>query len=309
MMPKTKDINILYYYCSMDTFVNIINNRTIWLPDVTKSNDSLEMAWYQGRCNVLLEEKWAKHLKNVGAETILPSEDKKYKALLLKSKKILTDCPIYVWACCFSERIDNLSQWRGYADDGRGVCIGFNKEMLIKHFPKDADTLNNQIVYMGLNKIKYNKTVLENDLKSVIDNRANTSEETTKSILYDMSIIVENAPNLAMLYKQSSFMHEREWRIIARCKKNQVPVIVNGKSNLLEPKVIGFKARSNGIVSHLEIGIESLAEFINEIYIGPSSTVSVQDVESFMIAKGVLSESKSDKIIIKKSQSSYRRVT
>ena len=31
---------------------------------------------------------------------------------------------------CFSESKDKLSQWRGYAQDGKGIAIGFNKDVL-----------------------------------------------------------------------------------------------------------------------------------------------------------------------------------
>ena len=32
--------------------------------------------------------------------------------------------------CLFSESKDKLSQWRGYAQDGKGIAIGFNKDVL-----------------------------------------------------------------------------------------------------------------------------------------------------------------------------------
>ena len=41
-IPKT-----LYHYCSLDTFLNIIRNSSIWLSDVKKSNDGKEMAWFR----------------------------------------------------------------------------------------------------------------------------------------------------------------------------------------------------------------------------------------------------------------------
>ena len=35
----------LYYYCSMNTFLSIIANKSFWLNDVRMSNDSQEMSW------------------------------------------------------------------------------------------------------------------------------------------------------------------------------------------------------------------------------------------------------------------------
>ena len=36
--PKT-----LYHYCSLQTFYDIIKNKSIWISDVEKSNDFLEL--------------------------------------------------------------------------------------------------------------------------------------------------------------------------------------------------------------------------------------------------------------------------
>ena len=36
--------DILYHYCSLDTFIHIIQDRTLWFSDVTKSNDSRELS-------------------------------------------------------------------------------------------------------------------------------------------------------------------------------------------------------------------------------------------------------------------------
>ena len=35
----------LYHYCSLSTFYNIVKNKSIWVSDVQKSNDFLEVIW------------------------------------------------------------------------------------------------------------------------------------------------------------------------------------------------------------------------------------------------------------------------
>ena len=37
-MPK-----VLYHYCGLDKFYNIIKNNSIWLSDLTDTNDSKEL--------------------------------------------------------------------------------------------------------------------------------------------------------------------------------------------------------------------------------------------------------------------------
>lgn len=36
---------VLYHYCSLPTFQKIIEGRSIWLSDISKSNDSMELVW------------------------------------------------------------------------------------------------------------------------------------------------------------------------------------------------------------------------------------------------------------------------
>lgn len=37
--------DLLYHYCNVETFLNIIRNKTIRLSDITKSNDNMEGKW------------------------------------------------------------------------------------------------------------------------------------------------------------------------------------------------------------------------------------------------------------------------
>lgn len=49
-----RKLMIGYYYCSLNTFLNILKNKEIYLSDPLKMNDNLEIKWYLERLN---EEK------------------------------------------------------------------------------------------------------------------------------------------------------------------------------------------------------------------------------------------------------------
>ena len=36
----------MYFYCSNQVFMNIVNNKSLWLSDMTKSNDYAELQGY-----------------------------------------------------------------------------------------------------------------------------------------------------------------------------------------------------------------------------------------------------------------------
>lgn len=109
-------MELLYHYCSTETLVSIVTNRTIRLSSLTLSNDSQE--------GLLILDIFLQLAKEAG----LSGGDLSRFENSLRTAYDLFDGHGF----CLSEQGDLLSQWRGYADDGRGVCIGFNKPYLEK---------------------------------------------------------------------------------------------------------------------------------------------------------------------------------
>jgi hypothetical protein len=102
--------DLVHHYCSMDVFISIIEKKEVWITALRDSNDSLEGQWVLDRFLALRSG----------------SNDDYYE----KAWHILRNAfrsGQNALGICFSEHRDLLSQWRGYADDGRGVSIGFSK--------------------------------------------------------------------------------------------------------------------------------------------------------------------------------------
>lgn len=77
-------------------------------------------------------------------------------------KKEFEDGTISTFVICLSEEGDLLSQWRGYADDGRGMCLGFNVHELLEF--TDASTITGY----ALEKVQYlSKEALDRWIKNV----------------------------------------------------------------------------------------------------------------------------------------------
>ena len=109
---------IVYHYCSVDTFFNIIRNSSMWLSDIAKSNDYQECI----RCREFV---------NKGMEEYLRDDVESLKAWKTWYENgVYSNFSMKTFCVCFSESKDKLSQWRGYAQDGKGIAIGFNKEFL-----------------------------------------------------------------------------------------------------------------------------------------------------------------------------------
>ena len=103
-----KDTRV-YHYCSVDTFVNILKTNSIWLTHAREMNDSFE--------DIYFEAPLKKALQAFEDKTEIEQK------LLQKIVSAYSDRVDFPYVACFSRENDVLSQWRAYADDGRGVAI------------------------------------------------------------------------------------------------------------------------------------------------------------------------------------------
>lgn len=281
-----------YYYCSLSTFLNIIENKQIYLSDPLKMNDNLEIKWYLDKLN---NEKINsnEHESVFDMMKMRSSIDFTFEELLeiLDSKG---QSSIYI--CCFSRESDILSQWRAYAEDGRGVSIGFNLEKL-----KIADNfMVSEIIYT--NNVVYDD--IESDVERVADtiytilseHKITTKEEQIEVFLHEL------IPELAK-YKNPAFREEKEIRLIY-CDDMKFEKIVDRYGAFQE------EWESKELKHYFRIvGSDNITEFvklhfdpctIEEICIGPKCSLSENDIKN--IVKKLLSI----EINVIESKSSYR---
>lgn len=109
---------LLYHYCSTESGFNILKSRTIRLSALSAANDTLE-GHVVGQV-----------LTRMLAETALPPGVRDVASLIVEGYPYATEG----FAFCLSEQGDLLSQWRAYADNGGGVSIGFDREVLAADF-------------------------------------------------------------------------------------------------------------------------------------------------------------------------------
>jgi len=108
-------LDVLYHYCSTESFLKIVLSRELWLSALSLSNDRME------------GKLVAAALKRLARKDGLPDRD---IAELKKNVRLLENW-IEGLGFCFSLERDLLSQWRGYSADGTGVSIGFSKASLL----------------------------------------------------------------------------------------------------------------------------------------------------------------------------------
>lgn len=88
------------------------------MSDISKSNDDLECIYARDQIIDRIEKEIETDAKAIHAwKTGYEMNSDLHDSILTQ-------------VACFSERKDCLSQWRGYADDGKGMAIGFDKKLL-----------------------------------------------------------------------------------------------------------------------------------------------------------------------------------
>jgi hypothetical protein len=101
----------LYHYTDLYGLTGIIGNHDLWLTHSRYSNDDEEMTH---------------GLSVVNAAIGSVGDAKVHDPVYLEKLAWLVNEPEGVYICCFCEKDDLLSQWRGYAANGTGVSLQFS---------------------------------------------------------------------------------------------------------------------------------------------------------------------------------------
>ena len=140
-------MSLIYHYCSLDTFVQIVKNKTIRLSDLDKTNDYMEKRWGLQ----LLKDGLIKELNNHSISMDL-TEDYWYSENARNHvEQLNNDINSYLshqsLIACFSLEKDLLSQWRAYAQDGEGVSVGFDYNYLKRLLKGQRNILIGKVIY------------------------------------------------------------------------------------------------------------------------------------------------------------------
>jgi len=224
---KPYGVNVLYHYTDLNGLKGIIENQSFLSSNSAYLNDKEE--FYYG----------VKLFKTAISSYQYSNSDEK-SIIEEISKELNNKFESYHFVTCFSLEGDLLSQWRAYANDGKGIAIGFNLKKLIEAFEPKASGLlieydleaQNQAVkiivektiqfYSNTDRLKILKSFSSENLNTIIANEAN--EVFNKYIGQ---------------FKHNSFKEEREYRfdlsIDNDINKDRELSYRVGRNNLLVP--------------------------------------------------------------------------
>lgn len=224
------DPAVLYHYCSNESFFKIIASKSIRLSALNCSNDSAEGRWYW---DLLAQEFQSRGLD---IHTKLPGL---YERLFGRGPTL---------GFCLSEVADRLSQWRGYADDGRGFCIGFSGPAL--------GSFRKRFV-----KVEYSREKQNAMIKEIASRQIDGGRKLTDGI-------DEYSGNLLYAMKNPGFEEEREWRLLSSKPAEDCDYFPRG--NILVP------------YETIEMKGDDLGLYVKQVIIGPNNNTPVPFIQAFL---------------------------
>ena len=257
---------IYYHYCSVDTFFNIMQTSTIRLGNPLFMNDSAEIIW-------LLEL-----LKNYVAKNNCAEILKQWNLIKQMINKLLQKIDV-PFIFCLSKGNDVLSQWRSYADDGKGVAIGIDVNRLLK---LDTELLvGKDIIYDDKEQMKLlEQKKLDDSLDDFIEELEMALQGENETEIYSkVRKVASYILNEAIICKNPAFEEEREFRILC------LPSKVSEKSMVSEIK---FRSNNEQILPYREIYFDGYVhEIIQNITIGPKSVLNDRNLGLFLKKHGL----------------------
>lgn len=244
-IKHTDDNNIIYHYTTIEALQGMLfGNKELWLGDSSFMNDTKELTEFIDR----LKNEIISSVHNINKEKCNSFFQKVYEC----AKKN------YPYIMSFSKRRDDAAQWERYANNAKGICIGFYKNKLdsIKRKIKEPFFLQTVFYDFNVRKHKHFDCVKNYICDSDLD--PFTNEES----------LIENIVATACSFKNVSFSAEDEIRAII--------LYVDSPSEFVR---VEFEIR-NGVIKKyakikwydvckkLELNIQDL---ISEIIIGPRS--------------------------------------
>jgi hypothetical protein len=274
---------IVYYYCSVDTFVKIVTNKTLWLTNLFFLNDSEEHFWLRNRARRFVEQRMLQQPDEFGYQ---------YLNTILKQ-----EWRHEIYCVCFSEQPDLLWQWRAYGDDGRGFAVGFATAHLQWLCAKLQGMFADVIYDDG-----EQDTLIENafDLPPrLCDGEEQTIEDGSSQILGQISAAASRC-------KSKSFSEEAEWRLVCE------PILTLGTDDencWTRATVPRYIERGSVITPYLEVPLVEEKNYrkrglepIKELYFGPKNTADEQEYA----AVSMLEAGGFERVRIVRSSVSYR---
>lgn len=254
---KKTALSNYYHYTTVDAFYNIIKTKELWLGDTSTMNDKSELTNFTKSLqeNLLLE---------------LPEKKKDIDDYFNKvNERVANEYP---FALCFTTLKDDAAQWERYADNAKGIRIGFDTNTLL--------LLCKKLIF-SFNEVFYKWNSKEHKHYEILKTYFKTGELEEFDNINGQ---IDNLICVSALHKHNSFRSEKEYRMVT---------LLNNIGNT-EYSKIEFECRNNVIKKYLKLNIDKISSnkdinlqmLIKNVLIGPLSSQNENILRKFCCENG-----------------------
>ena len=316
----------LFHYCSNQKAIAILSGRSIRMSDIQKSNDYKELSLFFPRIFDCLEHLYIKNPfrfrydNEVGRNAFFDFLDLSYRCW----KDRFSSGDFSNLVLCLSESRDSLSQWRGYADNGKGCCIGFSQNQLEKYCDNNNGVLRlEKVIYLqdeGINRIIEREaqdilSSLRGMRKWIVEEMTHDDDDPdTDGLLgFNFDGRLGYAFTNSLIYKSYAFHEEREWRMFLsdQAYKNPEWICSKAEETLTGPRgfsetidflknKICFHATDDDLIPYYPINFDEFSRNpVASVCLGPKNKVRFADIELFLKQHGY------EKTVVESSKITY----
>ena len=263
--PSTR----LFHYATLANVRNIISGRTLWASDIRYMSDASELG------------STAKLIEGVSANLV--HEGSILEAGLLRQFAIWIQNRFTaghaLFAACFSEHGNLLSQWRGYCPAGNGYSLGFDPDDL--HAAAYSQTFSLvKCIYDRTSQV----TLLREVIAAVVEHtlafgQAGPSERHPDNCHHPAFEALEfDLLRIAAALKHGAFFEEQEWRVVSE--------VITRTDN----PDIGYRPGASMLVPYMQFRLPSAPSGklkVPQVFVGPTPhpNLAINSMVSFLSAE------------------------
>ena len=212
LSPKIKNLDYVYHYTSISSFMNIIETNELWLSHASFLNDPLEISFGLDVITNILTKKQNDF-------PIVLSIIERQRKLYKESSLDLTRDLVFIFS--FSALTDELSSWIQYGDSGYGICLGFIQSKLLKSISSHTNALQPDIFFpvqyytswytSNQNNINgFDEALIDyyKGMEEFIKKEGMEKEQNVQRTLYEIT------KSFACFIKNDFHAGEKEWRYV-----------------------------------------------------------------------------------------------
>ncbi len=211
----------LYHYTSLEALVSIVQTRKLRASNIRFLNDSSESLWLKQHAVFILRKQASAQPQQPDVKGIVEA----IESWPLQSHFVAS----------FTEKSDDLSQWRAYCPLGQGVSIGLATECLQQQFVANPRGGEPHFLSASLNQVQYysenEESLLEEALSKLLLMDASAAEEAMALEVAksrNLNSVVDRSPDsLILMFQAISALPATSSTDREQFKRNIIPVWLN----------------------------------------------------------------------------------